>query len=750
MKPRRLLAVTTATILALLLSATAIGLSPSGGALPASAQQPTPAATATATGQESPCVVDTTKNVYPHMVRVGEPVAVTMTMRGVCPGPVFPLDAVLVLDASRDMAGEALTTMKVVATDVVRAFRLSEHPDSRLAVVESRDGARTLADLTHDETAVIATVGTITATGGSRIDLGLLEASRVLRRGAGTSKDVSWVVILFSKGHSDNGVEPALAAARQLKGQGVLVITVCIADGCKADGMRQLASSPRYYFTTPSAGEALAGVIQQIQDRILNIRFKKIVVTETLSDAVGYVPYSAVPQPIMPDDPSTWWQWQTAYVASDGVTHTYRVRPLQPGYHAVAVASKGLLTDNYGRNKAFDYPPVAILALPGTGGLDNRPCELDVERVAPSEPVRIGETVFVTTTLRVSCWAGLRDTWLTDIVSPDVDYVPAWSGATPVMTTGRRVDHRYQQTMPDATGRLVFTYTHGVRPLHAGAAVPISSDAYAGVVDMQDRADAVEVPAVTLHVLDEQWTPPPTTAPTPTAGSISTPTPTPSPVPVSRTVFLPIALDLSGHVDCYSVDLVLVADLSPSMREAGAPGSPSKLAMAQAAMEALVAGLTIAGDQVALVACNGTARLAQQLTPDRGGITAHIRDLAVQREGSDLAACLAAARTEIDSPRHSPAARPVITVLTDGRADAAAQRAAEEEATHALSAGMMIAVIGLGAEVDQRFLRALAGSPAWLYTGADEEAAVAAARNIAAAFEQCHPRRSRWWERQIP
>ena len=39
-----------------------------------------------------------------------------------------------------------------------------------------------------------------------------------------------------------------IAAAGQAKGQGILVITVCVGGGCDVQCMRSAATSPRYFF----------------------------------------------------------------------------------------------------------------------------------------------------------------------------------------------------------------------------------------------------------------------------------------------------------------------------------------------------------------------------------------------------------------------------------------------------------------------------------------------------------------------
>jgi len=127
------------------------------------------------------------------------------------------------------------------------------------------------------------------ANGGTRIDMGILEGMKVLRQGRGGEKDITEVMVVLSDGGNNAGCEPVLQAARQARAQGVLMISICVGSGCDAQCMRQVASSPRYYFEAESAS-ALRTVFQQIRDihpRLPVVMVTKSEETETLKDAIG-------------------------------------------------------------------------------------------------------------------------------------------------------------------------------------------------------------------------------------------------------------------------------------------------------------------------------------------------------------------------------------------------------------------------------------------------------------------------------
>src|SRR5262249_18711917 len=51
------------------------------------------------------------------------------------------------------------------------------------------------------------------------------------------------------------------------------------------------------------------------------------------------------------------------YVPKDGITITYRLRPLDTGYHPTNVEATGELTDNQNRTRDFDFPVPHVMVL---------------------------------------------------------------------------------------------------------------------------------------------------------------------------------------------------------------------------------------------------------------------------------------------------------------------------------------------------------------------------------------------------
>lgn len=315
-------------------------------------------------GEESPCVPEYSKVAYPKVILFGETVDITLTVKALCAGERFPLHIVLVLDGSGSMQGTPTQQMKQAASRLIRSLDMENYPSTKVGVVEFNSNARTLCRLTNNTNQAIGCVNRVSAAGGTRIDAGIQEGMRVMSQGRqGLNKDeITEVMVVLSDGGNNAGCDPVLQAARQARGQGILMIAICVGPGCDEACMRQVASSPRYYFKAENAG-ALQGIFEQIRDRLLNIVIRKLEVKDTLPDFMEFVPNSADPPQSQPSDPTQWLMWSDVYIPREGVTYTFKVKPLKVGYMPTNLETTGSLTDNKGRAKnwLFESPWVTVL-----------------------------------------------------------------------------------------------------------------------------------------------------------------------------------------------------------------------------------------------------------------------------------------------------------------------------------------------------------------------------------------------------
>ncbi len=268
-----------------------------------------------------------------------------------------------------------------------------------------------------------------------------------------------------------------------------------------------------------------------------------------------------------------------------------------------------------------------------------------------------------------------------------------------------------------------------------------------------------------VEVLCPPWTP--TSSPTPTATASLTPSQTPSstatctatrvpsatPTQRPRPVYLPLALRESCAKRQLHADVVLVIDVSTSMRRLAGDGQP-KLAAVQAAARAFVdrmdlaASSDAAGDSVAVVAFNDRVWLEQALTGNRRLLFAAIDGLGARlAEGTRLDLALEGGMAALRDPGRRPENTAVIVLLTDGlpnRVPTPTPWGSQEDtvlaaARRARDAGIRIYAIGVGRadapdladRINPELLRQVASSPRMYYETWSAEELAAIYREIA-------------------
>lgn len=179
-------------------------------------------------------------------------------------------------------------------------------------------------------------------------------------------------------------------------------------------------------------------------------------------------------------------------------------------------------------------------------------------------------------------------------------------------------------------------------------------------------------------------------------------------VDVTGNAFLYLPLLHKSRCPQQRSDIVLVVDASSSMLEPVPGGGGTKLAAARSAAQAFVDNLGLPQDQAAVLPFHSSARLAQTLTGDAAALERAIAGIG-SGTGTRIDLGLAAARSELASPRRRAGNLPVVVLLTDGQSDGGTADAARAEARALRAAGAAVFTIGLGANADGALLGELAG-----------------------------------------
>lgn len=171
--------------------------------------------------------------------------------------------------------------------------------------------------------------------------------------------------------------------------------------------------------------------------------------------------------------------------------------------------------------------------------------------------------------------------------------------------------------------------------------------------------------------------------------------------PDEATVTLTVTGIGDPQIQTFPIDVVLVMDRSASM--AGQTMNDAKVA-AMYFCKLLDGEL----DQSSLVSFGTTATLDQELTPDHYLTIVAINGLEAGGNTA-IGSGIYEAHTELTSSRHRPEAQPVMVLMSDGNHNAGPDPLAAADL--AKSHGTIIYAIGLGAQVNEQLLMAIASDP---------------------------------------
>jgi Mg-chelatase subunit ChlD len=185
------------------------------------------------------------------------------------------------------------------------------------------------------------------------------------------------------------------------------------------------------------------------------------------------------------------------------------------------------------------------------------------------------------------------------------------------------------------------------------------------------------------------------------------------------------------------LDVVLAIDTSSSMQERTLAGR-TKLETARAAAGVFLDLVSwAAGNQAALVTFDAEARLAQSLTADRSRLDIALAAMTTARQ-TCLPCAVAEADRELASPRRRTGNTPVLLLLTDGKSNPRPMSEAVRAAQVAKARGVLVFTIGVGEDLDEAGLAAMASQPAYYYRAPDAAALEAIFRAVAVTIP-CAP-----------
>jgi hypothetical protein len=161
-------------------------------------------------------------------------------------------------------------------------------------------------------------------------------------------------------------------------------------------------------------------------------------------------------------------------------------------------------------------------------------------------------------------------------------------------------------------------------------------------------------------------------------------------------------------------DIALTIDTSGSMQNPAYPGGPPKLAAVQAASVEFLNLLRFPGDQAAVVAFSEFGHIIHPLDDDRAGLIVAVQSLTADGV-TRIDRAIIEVRGELNSSRHVPGHPRVMIMLSDGVPNGTNDERVLAEANIAKAEGIIIYTIGVGQDVHQGLLQAMATDPSYYY-----------------------------------
>jgi Mg-chelatase subunit ChlD len=549
----------------------------------------------------SPCRLQPGKWADPTLLWLGEWTTLTLTTTTDCPAQQIPLHVVLSIDASLSMNPDnKLSNAQRAARNFVEEI---DFESSRVGVTSFSDKGYVETELTDRKSQVISAINGLDTEFGTDIEGGLQESQKLFQRARVRNGDPDKpepieVLVILSDGRPYPAGRHGRTVAGRLKGEDVIIFSICVGNDCDAALMRSFASQGGFYFNVTNSN-GLISTFQRILDQLLRAELKQLIIIDELPANMRYIPDSALPVPQSIDGQTIRWLWNV--VPKTGVTITYQVEPLQVGVWPTNVEAVAEYRDTQNRigQAIFPVPVVEVRALPTPTPTD----------------------------------------------TPTPTETP---GPTPIPT----------------------------------------------------------------------WTPSATPTNTPTSTNTPSPTLTPTPRPLIP-LYLPLLLREHCDPSLESTDVVLVIDVSSSMRFATRDGGMPKREAARRAARSFVERMRAGHDQVAVVVFSEEAEVLASLGAIDRARTA-LGDLP-QREGTRIESGLRAAMHELEGPARNPANSAAILLLTDGQPTRGSVEDLRQAGRHARDAGVSLFSIGLGADVNPELLRELSGGAARYFAAPQSE-----------------------------
>lgn len=302
-----------------------------------------------------------TRVISPSAIRLCDTATVSLTARVSC--EASPLHIFLNIDKSGSMVGQPMNDAKAAARALVDTLEMDENPQTQVGLVSHGIQPNRDVRLTNNAGTVKGGIGRLGAGGEDNLPAAItMAANELVQARSDTSVEPVDVMVILSDAGQTFPPQEAVRAARQARGRDILIVAVCLDNGSSdCPAMRQMASSPQYFFESRGTS-GLTRIFRQIAEEVRDIRLRSLTVEETLPEGLSYIEGSAVPEADY-DAGSRKLTWSYQFVGGAGLPMGYQVRP--SAITTYTVAEKSLVTYRDSRNRLGRIAmPTAVLTVP--------------------------------------------------------------------------------------------------------------------------------------------------------------------------------------------------------------------------------------------------------------------------------------------------------------------------------------------------------------------------------------------------
>lgn len=271
----------------------------------------------------------------------------------------------IVMQTSSSMAGEPLTQLKASVLELINALECSTNTEA--AIVSYGSTAATVQPLTDDSSLLVSAVNQITASGNSNLYAGIEEAAGILSAVSGRSRRNQKIMIVFTDGSYDTGLDPKIAA-ESAKNAGITLYFVAV-DSARTADLSSLdtwasAPSPAYVITDFSEDRGTFPYFVANLGRNLNVGgAENICVCETVAADFEIVSASAATSgtvTVTGQRTLTWNIGTLGTSAAEGAALTYTARHVGVRSGEKSITESTTFSDTAGNVAEFNSPEILI------------------------------------------------------------------------------------------------------------------------------------------------------------------------------------------------------------------------------------------------------------------------------------------------------------------------------------------------------------------------------------------------------